>query len=372
VIWKFPIRAGIRSKRLNRRFSAPLALVALAAAGATPAAAPPPSEGRSGVLTFDQYTPLASNLVMAGRLLTPLTAEQLRNRLATTGQELRDQPIDLAHEQFRVYVPERKPPAGYGVFVFVPPWQENDMPRGWETAFDAGGVIFVSAARSGNQESPLGRREPLAILAAYNVIQRFPVDRSRVYIGGFSGGSRIALRLALGYPDLFRGAFLDAGSDPIGEADLPLPPRPLFEQFRTSSRLIYVTGTHDDYHMTQQSGSVGSMSRFCVANVSTQPVAGLGHALAPPSVVAGALRMLSTPAPAPTSRAEQCWTRLTAEVDEELSQAEAKMDRGDSKGARHLLDRIDKRFSGLAAPRSVALARKLKGSVSPGARESFR
>ncbi len=366
MTWKFHIRAGTRSKRLNRRFSAALALVLLASAGATRAVASPP-EGRSEILTFDQYTPLASNLGMADRLLTPLTAAQLRDRLATTGEALREQPIDLSHEQFRVYIPEMKPPAGYGVFVFVPPWQENDMPRGWETAFDTQGVIFVSATRSGNEESPLGRREPLAILAAYNVIQRFPVDRSRVYIAGFSGGSRIALRLALGYPDLFRGAFLDAGSDPIGEPDLPLPPRALFEQFRVSSRLIYVTGTHDEFHMTQQSGSVGSMSRFCMVNVSTQPVAGLGHAVAPPSVVAAALATLGTPVPPPSSRAEQCWTRLTAAVDGALSEAEAKMDRGDPKGARRLLDRIDKRFSGLAAPRSVALAQKLKGSSPPGA-----
>jgi len=338
----------------------------LVSAGATPAVAPA-SEGHSEVLTFDQYTPLASNLGMADRLLSPLTAMELRNRMAETGKELRDQPIDLSHEQFRVYVPGMRPPAGYGVFVFVPPWQENDMPRGWETAFDTQGVIFVSATRSGNEESPLGRREPLAILAAYNVMQRFPVDRSHVYIAGFSGGSRIALRLALAYPDLFRGAFLDAGSDPIGEPDLPLPPRTLFEQFRASSRLIYVTGTRDEFHMTQQSGSVGSMSRFCVVNVSTQPVAGLGHALAPPSVVAAALGVLSSPVPPPSPRAEQCWTRLTAEVDGALSEAEAKMDRGDPKAARRRLDRIDKRFSGLAAPRSVALAQKLKGASVPGA-----
>jgi pimeloyl-ACP methyl ester carboxylesterase len=271
----------------------------LASAGAAPAVASPP-EGHSEILTFDQYTPLASNL-------------------------------------------------------------------GWETAFDTQGVIFVSATRSGNEDSPLGRREPLAILAAYNVIQRFPVDRSRVYIAGFSGGSRIALRLALGYPDLFRGAFLDAGSDPIGEPDLPLPPRTLFEQFRVSSRLIYVTGTRDEFHMTQQSGSVGSMTHFCVVNVSTQPIAGLGHTPAPPSVVAAALRTLGRAVPPASSRAEQCWTRLTAEVDGELSEAEAKMDRGDAKAARRLLDRIDKRFSGLAAPRSVALAQKLKGALPPGA-----
>jgi hypothetical protein len=50
--------------------------------------------------------------------------------------------------------------------------------------------------------------------------------------------------------------------------------------------------------------------------------------------------------------------RLTAEVDEELSEAETRLERGDPRAARRLVDRIDKRFSRLAAPRSVALAQK--------------
>ena len=317
-------------------------------------------ERRSEVVTFDQYTPLAGNLMMAERLLTPLTGAQLRDRLAAAGKGLRDQPVDLAQEQFRIYVPGTQPPKGFGVFVFVPPWEENNLPQGWETAFDAQGVIFVSATHSGNAASPLGRRDPLAILAAYNVMQRFPVDAARVYVGGFSGGSRIALRLALGYPDLFHGALLDAGSDPIGGSDIPLPPRTVFEQFRVGSRLIYVTGTRDEYHLVQQGGSVGSLGHWCVVNVSTQPVSGLGHGLAPPSVVSAVLASLGAPVAAPPAQAEHCWARLTAEVDGELSEAEAKMERGDFGGARSRLDRIDKRYSGLAAPRSVELAQKLK------------
>ena len=325
-------------------------------------------EGHFEVVTFDQYTPLAGNRMMAERLLTPLTAAQLSDRLAAAGKGLRDQPVDLAQEQFRIYVPATKPPSGFGLFVFVPPWEENNLPQGWETAFDAQGVIFVSATRSGNKESPLGRREPLAILAAYNVMQRFPVQASRVYVGGFSGGSRIALRLALGYPDLFHGALLDAGSDPIGGSDLPLPPRAVFEQFRVSSRLIYVTGSQDDYHLVQQGSSVGSLGHWCMVNVSTQPVGGLGHSLAPPSAVSAALAALSAPVAAPTPQAEQCWARLTADVDGELAEAEGKMERGDLGGARSRLERIDRRYSGLAAPRSVELEQKLKGGAArPGA-----
>src|SRR5437879_3459051 len=94
------------------------------------------------------------------------------------------------------------------------------------------------AARSGNDASVLARREPLALLAAHNLMQRYPVDPERVYVGGFSGGARVAMRLALGYPDLFRGAILNAGSDPIGGAEIPLPPRDMFMRFQSSKRIV--------------------------------------------------------------------------------------------------------------------------------------
>ena len=55
--------------------------------------------------------------------------------------------------------------------------------------------------------------EPLALLAAHNIMQPYSVNREHVFIGGVSGGSRIALRVALSYRDLFRGALLNAGSD---------------------------------------------------------------------------------------------------------------------------------------------------------------
>src|SRR5208282_4778992 len=71
-----------------------------------------------------------------------------------------------------------------------------------------------------------------ALLAAQNIMHRYTVNPDRVYVAGFSGGSRVAMRLALGYPDLFRGALLNAGSDPIGDALAPIHPRILFSAFR--------------------------------------------------------------------------------------------------------------------------------------------
>jgi poly(3-hydroxybutyrate) depolymerase len=110
-------------------------------------------------------------------------------------------------------------------------------------------MILVSAANSGNGAGVLNRREPLALLAAENIMRSYPLDPERVYIGGFSGGSRMALRIARGYPDVFHGALLNAGSDPIGNAQIPLPPQELLRQFQESTRVVYVTGAHDNFNL---------------------------------------------------------------------------------------------------------------------------
>ena len=68
---------------------------------------------------------------------------------------------------------------------------------------------------------------PLALLAYENIRRSHTLDANRVYVGGMSGGSRVALRVALAYPDVFRGALLNAGSDPIGDGAVIAASRPI-------------------------------------------------------------------------------------------------------------------------------------------------
>src|ERR1700679_652309 len=86
----------------------------------------------AGTLTdnvvFTDYTPLSSNVELARRLLTPLTSAQLPTLVAKTGKRLSEQPVDLAQEKFVVYVPSTKPANGYGLIVFVPPWDAGKVP----------------------------------------------------------------------------------------------------------------------------------------------------------------------------------------------------------------------------------------------------
>ena len=317
--------------------------------------------GLQSDVVFSDYTPLSSSAELVHRLLSPLNAVRVGRSLAHSAAALRDQPIDLAQERFTVYVPSNPPSEGYGLLVFVPPWENAMLPRGWAAILDRHGVIFVSAANSGNEASILDRREPLALLAAHNVMQRFHVDPERTYVGGFSGGARVALRLALGFPDVFRGAFLNAGSDPIGGAETPLPPSGLFSRFQEMTRIVYVSGQNDAVNVEKDAASEQSLLAWCAFDWYAERSPWTGHEVAGPAVLHRALDMLDKHAKPNVTKLNNCRLRVDQELDKTIVQANDLVAAGDLDGARRSLNKIDTRYGGLAAPRSVDLAARIGG-----------
>jgi hypothetical protein len=257
-------------------------------------------------VVFTLASPLSRNEELMRRMLPRAEAAALADGLAKQGKRVADQPVDPAQERFVLHVPPVEPEGGYALLVFVPPWQQAKIPRGWEEVLDRLGVIYVSAARSGNQEITLARREPLALIAAANVMARYTVDPAKVFVGGFSGGSRVAERLALGYPDLFRGALLEAGSDRVGEGDLPLPPDDLLRRFLESTRLVFVTGEDDSLNRQLDVDTMRSLESICQFGFTVQSVPWLGHAVLPGGALEMALKALLTPPPLDLDRAEKC------------------------------------------------------------------
>jgi pimeloyl-ACP methyl ester carboxylesterase len=245
---------------------------------------------------------------------------------------------------------------GYSLLVFVPPWSKAEVPRQWIPALDRHDMILVTAANSGNDADTVDRREPLALLAAQNAMVQYSVDPQQVYIGGFSGGSRVALRLALGYPDVFHGALLNAGSDPIGSADVPLPAAELFRRFQDSMRLVYVTGERDDAHLVDDMHSRQSMEKWCVFDVVTVSEPRKEHEPADASAFSRSLDALLRRTQDHPKGLADCRARLDGELTTQLKLVEDSFARGDRSAARRLLDKIDARYGGLAAPRSVELA----------------
>ena len=331
-------------------------LMPLSATGGDPAA----TIGLQPHVVFTHDAPLARSAELVRRLLSPLEALRVNATTLHPAHAMREQPLDPGHESFAVYVPTSAPLHGYALLVFVPPWPEAGVPRTWIPALDRHGTIFVSAANSGNEANVLDRRIPLALLAAQNIMQRYPVDPQRVYIGGFSGGSRVAERVALAYPDLFHGALLMAGSDPIGNAQLVLPPASLFRQFQESTRLIYLTGQHDAFHLDLDTRSRQSLRKWCVFHADIVPVPGAGHELADPAPLQRALDALDKPAPPATAKLAACRARIDKQLTAQLQQVERLLTDGKFDDARKQLEKVDARYGGVAAPRSVELAERIE------------
>ena len=307
----------------------------------------PTPRGLQNDVSLPDPSPLAAGPELARRTLSPLTALRLRTSIP-------DRLIDPAEERFVLYVPEQAPPAGYGLLVFISPSDHALLPLRWGPVLDRHGMIFVSPAHAGNDTKDFERREPLALTAAANVMARYKIDPARVYVAGFSGGSRVALRLALAYPDLFRGALLNAGSDPIG-AEVPSPPAALLRRFQETSRLVYLTGARDDFHMAMDGRSRQSMQEWCVFDIATEIMPWADHGLADAASFGRGLDDLEQHIPSDPTGLNACRARL----DQVMATEQRQIPTDDHNAAWRGLAAFDGRYGGLAAEQSLALAERL-------------
>ena len=321
---------------------------------------PDPSRLEAGFhhhIIFSEYSPLAQTDDLLKRTLSPLALRAIEVKLVKSGKELETYPVDLTKESFILYVPSHKPPHGYGLMVFVPPWQEAIVPPKWAAILDQYGLIFVSAERSGNDENVLGRRIPLALLETDNIVKQYHVDPNRIYIAGMSGGSRVALRLAIDYPDVFSGALLNAGSDAVGVAPDTLPDDAVMAKLRSSSRIVYVTGEQDDAALSEQYESTDSLLKFCVYDFEAEVTPSIGHTVASPQALSQAIRSLSEHAVDASGKQSSCSAGIKARLMHEVDDIKALIKSKRTDAARLAIIRIDNEFGGMAAAYTLELAR---------------
>ena len=352
------LAARMHSHRTIPRAPSPwrtlLATLGLAGAAATPVIAA--DEGLMKDVTFGDYAAAASSSELARRVLTPLAFERLAPRLAHANAE----PLDLAQERFVVYVPPgAPPPGGYGLLVFIPPWPEAALPKDWPRVLDRHGMLFVSAAHSGNDADTLDRRIPLALLGYENIRKRYRLDPDRTYVGGLSGGSRVALRVALAYPDLFRGALLNAGSDPLGGDGIALPPADLFRRFQDSTRLVFLTGDRDEVNLHNDLVSRKSLHDWCVLDVASVTMPRTGHRIADAAGLERALKALDAPNDVDAAKLASCRADVEHVLAAATAETEAAIAAGDRVRAREILNAIDARYGGAAVAEIASLRKKL-------------
>ena len=299
-------------------------------------------------------SPWADSRVLWPRLWSPVQAEMYRDRLEKGEGPAGSGGIDLRAESFDVHVPPRRPKRGYGVLVFLPPSPSWPVPADWRNALDRAGLIYVAPRAAGNDQSVVGRRIPLILHALALIEARYPVDPRQRYVAGFSGGGRVAMWAAVAFPDLFSGALLFAGSDTIGTRGVVPPERQLVDRLVAQSRFVFVTGAKDVPNRRHDARSLRSLEAICVANITRISVPGLDHALPPGASFEAGLAELARAPEAPDTA---CLRARDAAIASELDAIEAQLAAGQASAAAKRLQSLDQRVGGLAAPRSVELAR---------------
>jgi predicted esterase len=141
--------------------------------------------------------------------------------------------------RYRIRMPQNAAPNG--VLVFVKPIDSGELPEGWAAQLDRHNLVWIAAEDFGN-EHPRAQRI-LAAIAGLKLIEGTQaIDTKRVYIGGMSGGGRIASQIITRFPRRFGGALYIVGADFWTSAEEPL------KRGIAANRYVFVTGSRDFNH----------------------------------------------------------------------------------------------------------------------------
>ena len=125
-----------------------------------------------------------------------------------------------------------------GVVVFVSPTDSGEPPKGWLELLQQKRLSWVAADGFGNQ-LPSAQRVLVAMMGLSLAQRSGALDRKRVYIGGMSGGGRIASMTAPRFPQMFSGGLYIVG------ANFWMPDDANLKQMAAANRYVFITGDKD-------------------------------------------------------------------------------------------------------------------------------
>lgn len=281
-----------------------LAIGALIFAARVPGQPVPAAVARTGLYAtgFDRTTPRADIGEVLKRVLPAAKYAELTAQNALPSGQV----IEPGKERWQVYVPESHAAQPYGVLVWVEPMDTLRFPSGWKGVLDAHHIIYVSAAESGNDQDVNHRRIPLALTGLANIEARYHTDPARIYVGGFSGGGKVASLMAAAYADVFTGGLFVANSFAIGGPDVPLPPPERMRLMQQRGRYVFLVGTEDQIGMLISNRAASSYTQSCILRVKTVEMFNKGHTNANQGYLSYALNYLDSPPDISAARQADC------------------------------------------------------------------
>jgi dienelactone hydrolase len=187
--------------------------------------------------------------------------------------------------EWELYVPASyNPEIPPGLLVYISPSDSGELPEGWQAVLDEANLVWIGANDSGNRVQ-VARRATYAMVAPALAARDYPIDSSRVYVSGFSGGGRVASMIAPDYPHVFRGAIYICGVNPWDKRES--------ERADTvrANRYVFLTG-RKDFNRRETRSVHRAYKRAGVENALLMDIPGMDHSLPSPAKLAEALRFL--------------------------------------------------------------------------------
>ena len=185
---------------------------------------------------------------------------------------------------WEVYLPVNDSEDTPGVLVYVSPRAEGKIDLRWKSVMDSHNLIYIAANDSGNKISTI-KRMLIATMAIHALAQNHAFNIERIYVSGFSGGGRVASRLASHYPEIFSGAIYICGVDFWKEKQTPKVDRLL------QNRFVFLTGSKD-FNRSETSRIYRKYLKAGATQSKLMVIPGMRHQLPDDADLAEALRFL--------------------------------------------------------------------------------
>jgi hypothetical protein len=185
---------------------------------------------------------------------------------------------------YQVYVPKPDPQRPlYGVFAYITASPTAAFPPGFTEVFEKYRLIGICPDNAGNPIiTPMRQWKVLDGITA--IRRKYPIDPARIYLGGTSGGGRMASQMTLMLPELFNGGYYMVGVNwyvdtygPGGSAGFTSKATPaLVNAVRARIRHVLMTGS-GDFNLA---GTINTVAEFEKAGFTflLQNINGHGHA----------------------------------------------------------------------------------------------
>jgi dienelactone hydrolase len=171
---------------------------------------------------------------------------------------------------WEVFVPENYDPANpAGVLVFINSRNSGNIEPEWKAVMERFNLIYIGANESGN-EIDVPQRVAYAILAPRVIHNSHAIDPERIYVSGFSGGSRVASMVATEYNRLFKGAIYNSGANFWGEAAAPR------HQEMSSNHYVFIAGT-EDFNLEDTREVYQAYQDAGISNSKLMVIRGMAH-----------------------------------------------------------------------------------------------